>query len=59
MCVMGTKHKDTLIELKLAFELIEDWVSVGHVEYLLERLAELEVAVDRPEATTASNNTLH
>lgn len=56
---MENKHKDTLIELRSAFELIEDWVSVGRIEYLLERLAALEVPADRPEATIASNSTLH
>lgn len=36
---MGKDHLQTLISLRSAFELDEDWVAVGHVAYLIDRLS--------------------
>jgi hypothetical protein len=44
---MNRRHIETLIELRSAFEREEDWVAVGHVVYLLERLSDLDESSDR------------
>lgn len=36
---MGKATLSTLLSLRTAFEAEEDWVAVGHVEYLLDRMA--------------------
>lgn len=35
---MRTTYIDSLIALRSAFERDEDWVAVGHVAYLIDRL---------------------
>lgn len=49
----------TLAGLRSLFEAQEDWVSVGHVEYLLDRLNEHETLADWSEKLLPACQTLH
>ena len=50
---------ETLSNLKVAFELEEDWVAVGHVAFLLERLIEKDIVHDRCCTPMPTSLTLH
>lgn len=50
---------EALSELKTTFEREEDWVAVGHVAYLLERLAEQGISDRRFRVQSLSSLMIH
>lgn len=56
---MKSQHIDSLRDLKSAFEIEEDWVAVGHVAYLLERLCEQGEARDGRKSYAPVSLALH
>lgn len=50
---------EILALLWATFESQEDWVAVGHIAYLLDRLAEPDELAGRDELSRPSNWTIH
>jgi hypothetical protein len=56
---MELAYAESLAQLRGVFETEEDWVSVGHVEYLLDRLAELKESADWSGTLIPVSRTVH
>lgn|GEM_PF-3787745 len=56
---MKLSYGESLAKLRAVFEIEEDWVSVGHVEYLLDRLHELKGLADWSDALIPVSRTVH
>ena len=52
---MKKYHKGNLAGLRSAIDLLGGWACIGHVEYLMDRLAELKVRADWSDAMTTSH----
>lgn len=56
---MPNAHLSALISMKATFEGEQDWVAVGHVEYLIDRLAAAAGLEDRRILMCLINGTVH
>ncbi|QIQ87797.1 hypothetical protein [Erythrobacter sp.] len=56
---MDSQNIKILSDLKSVFEFEEDWVAVGHVAYLLQRLYDREDMADARILNAPVSHTIH